>query len=117
MARTISAQGEVNRLRFLILRSLFYKQGLPSDLVYGPKSAGVSSEMNAITELQLARRTREGLEITSLGQEYLYKLSGNKKPPLIDAASSVVLPRKKRKEFIVRSSLAAEIFREVRNGE
>ena len=117
MARAVSPKNEVKRLRFLILRSLFYNQDLPSQLVYGRQSRFVSSEMNALTELKLIKKTGDGLRLTDLGREYLYRLTSGRKPPMIDLEPDSVLPRKKRKEYIVRSSLAAGIFREVRNGE
>jgi len=117
MADTVSAKNQVRQLRFLILRSLYYSQNLPSRLLYGLDKSSVSAEISAMTQLKLIKRVENGLKMTELGREYLFRLSGNRKPPMIDLDPSALLPRKKRSKFIVGSSLAADIYREVRNGE
>lgn len=118
MARTISTKAQVRRVRFLILRSLYYRQGLPAQLLHGLSKTTLSAEISALTELKLIRKERSGtIQLTELGREYLFKMSGNRKPPMIDIQEDALLPKHRRKQFTVRSSLAAEIFREVRNGE
>lgn len=69
-----------------------------------------------MVELRMITRKKDGLGLSELGRDYLFRLCNGKKPQMIDIDSSAILPKKK-KEFIVRSSLAAEIFREVRNGD
>lgn len=119
MARTISAKAQVTRVRFLILRSLYYNQGLPKKLLLQDLSKPtVAAEITAMLELKLIRKGPTGaLQITDLGRENLLKMAGNRKPPMIDIDPSMLLAKERRKQFTVRSSLAAEIFREVRHGE
>lgn len=117
MARTISAKAQVKQLRFLILRSIFYRQNLPSKLLYGFGSSNVAAEISAMVELKLIRRDNSGLKLTELGNSYLFRISGNRKPPMIDMDPNALQAKEKQKKFIVGSSLAADISRKVRNGE
>lgn len=117
MADAVSAKQQVRQMRYLILRSLYYGQNLPSRLLYGMDKSSVSAEISAMTQLKLIRRVEAGLKMTELGREHLFRLSGNRKPPMIDMDRNALLPRKRRSKFIVGSSLAADIYREVRNGE
>lgn len=117
MDDSISEKKLANNWRFLILRSLYYKQNLPSKLVYGLGWPRASAEISAMIQLKLIKRIEVGLEMTELGREYLFSFTGNRKPPMIDIDHDALLPRKKRAKFIVGSSLAADIYREVRNGE
>lgn len=118
MAGAVSQKNKVKKTRFLILRSLYYSQSLPSNLLYQSDKINLSSEIAAVVELKLVRRDPSGtLMLTDLGREYLFKISGNRKPAMIDLDSDMLLPKEKREQFIVRNSLAADIFRKVRGGE
>lgn len=115
MARSVSTK--LSREDRLILRSVYYKQGLPKALLEDAKSA-VAQRMKVLELAGLIGRTPQGLRLTDSGVLALRQAYGTKHPPLIDFKRDARLPRsEQKKEFIVGSSLASALAREVSAGE
>jgi len=100
-----------------ILRSFYYRQALPSALLGGDGSA-IARKIEVLNLAGLIVKMPEGPRLTGAGVRALKKAYGSKRPPLIDFKHDARLPSKDRKkEFIVGSSLASAIAREVSGGE
>ena len=118
MARTISAPKEVVRQDRLLLRAIYYRQKLPAALL-DEGSRAVAQRLEAFRMAGLVVEREGRLVLTDLGETILRRLYGERKPPMIDPKPDAFLSRKElsKKEFIVGSSLAAELAREVSGGE
>ncbi|MEQ6205001.1 DUF3037 domain-containing protein [Sulfitobacter sp. HNIBRBA2951] len=100
-----------------ILRALYYQQSLPNALRVQGRLA-IEKRMDLLELAGLLEKTPERPRLTSEGVRALKKAYGASKPPLIDFKQDARLPGKSEsKEFIVGSSLASSLAREVRNGE
>jgi hypothetical protein len=115
MARTVSKK--LSREDRSILRSIYYKQGIPRALLEDANAA-IAQRMKVLEIAGLIGRTPQGLRLTDSGVKALRKAYGTKRPPLIDFKHDARLPRsEQKKEFIVGSSLASDLAREVSAGE
>ena len=85
------------------------------EVIYTP-GARITDEISALSSIGYIRRDGNQFVLTQIGNDYLYKLSGGKKPKMIDLDETALMHDKKRRKFVVRSSLAEEFLREVRNG-
>ncbi|RYH00810.1 DUF3037 domain-containing protein [Salipiger sp. IMCC34102] len=100
-----------------ILRALYYKQSLPNALL-AQGHLSIERRMNLLELAGLLEKTPERPRLTSEGVRALRKAYGANKPPLIDFKQDARLPGKGDiKEFIVGSSLASSLAREVSTGE
>ena len=100
-----------------ILRALYYKQSFPNALLAQGRLS-IERRMNLLELAGLLEKTPERPRLTSEGVQALRKAYGANKPPLIDFKQDARLPGKgDTKEFIVGSSLASSLAREVSSGE
>lgn len=105
-----------NRFKW-ILRAIYYKQNLP-EKVLAEGSFAVKRRMEILELSGLITKAPEGPRLTASGVRALKKAYGTSRPPLVDFKEDARLPRKEqKKEFIVGSSLASAIAREVSGGE
>jgi hypothetical protein len=100
-----------------ILRALYYRQSLPNALRVEGRLE-IRRRMDLLELAGLVEKSPERPRLTSEGVRALKKAYGASKPPLIDFKQGARLPDKGHiKEFIVGSSLASSLAREVSGGE
>lgn len=116
MARTLSSTVKTRKLRKTILRSIYYGQRLPQNIV-DSEAREISVELNSLVLGGFVKRADDKLELTESGRNLIYKLNGGHRPPMIDLPMEEMLPKAEQREFIVGGSLAEAIFREVSLGE
>jgi hypothetical protein len=117
MASAISAKAITKKIQFQILRSIYYNQALPKEVLHRHSADRLSAEISALSHLKLIRRDAGKFTLTELGRGHLFRISGNRKPPMVDLDESLLIKKNEPISFLVRSSLAAEIYSEVSNGE
>jgi hypothetical protein len=117
MARTISPTKTLNFRDRDLLRAIYYHQGLPKELLaFG---TDLLSARLAVLEMGgYLKKTNEQFELTDAGALALKRMYGGRKPPMIDMRLEALLdPKEKKSYFLVGSSLARKLAREVSGGE
>ena len=116
MARSVSPTVSSKRIRMAILRSIYFKQNLPREVV---ESSGmlVASELNALQLSGFVRKVEGGMVLTETGYTHLRELFRGGRPKMIDMPHDAMLPEQQTRELIVGRSLANAIVREVSLGE
>ena len=98
------------------MRSIYYRQRLPSRMLL-QGSTLLAQRLKIMEMAGLIRRIRNELQLTDAGVMALRSMYGGRKPRMIDIKDGAMFaPRDRKKEFIVESSLAREIAREVSIG-
>lgn len=117
MARAVSKTKTIIHQDRVLLRAIYYHQNLPQELIVG--NTPILAKRLTILEMGGLIRRKEGkFELTDEGILTMKRMYGGKRPPLIDFKYDAMLEGKKRKrEFIVGSSLASELARRVSFGE
>lgn len=117
MARTVPQTKTLNFRDRDLLRAIYFRQQLPQDLL----ALGTGHLSNRLQVLELAgyiKKTSGQLILTDAGQLALQRIYGGRKPPMIDTWAQAYLDSKTKKmKFIVGSSLASKLAREVSSGE
>jgi hypothetical protein len=114
MASSISKTKTLNEQDRAILRSIYFRQKLPLELLKF-NSALLAQRIKLMEMSGLIGRDGDNYRLTDVGVIALRKFYGGKKPPMIDFKRGARLDHKARKrQFVVGSSLASEIAREVR---
>ena len=116
MARTVSPTVRSKRVRMAILRSVYFKQNLPREVLES-NAMLVASELNALQLSGFVRKGEGGMALTETGYTYLRELFRGGLPKMIDIPRDAMLPEQQTRELIVGRSLANAIVREVSLGE
>lgn len=113
MAGPFSSTKALNFRDLYIMKSIFYKQRLPTSLIdTGLYKIGV--RLNALKIAGLIAEHDGKLRLTDSGIRVLYTQSGGRKPPMIDTLPQGRLDKPKMRDtFIVGSPLARKIAKEV----
>lgn len=117
MARTIPQTKTLNFRDRELFRAIYYHQQLPHDLLaLGTRVLG--SRLQVLEMAGYLKNISGRLELTDSGQLALQRMYGGQKPPMIDTLHEAQLdPKNKRSQFVVGSSLASKLAREVSSGE
>lgn len=117
MARTIPQTKALSFRDRELLRAIYYRQQLPQDLL-NLGTRVLSSRLQALEMAGYLKKTSGQLELTDTGQLALQRMYGGKKPPMIDTWHEAQLdPKSRKSQFVVGSSLASKLAREVSGGE
>ena len=117
MARTIPQTKALSFRDRELLRAIYYHQQLPHDLMALGTSV-LSSRLQILEMAGYLKKTSGQLELTDTGQLALKRMYGGKKPPMIDTWHEAQLdPKSRKSQFVVGSSLASKLAREVSSGE
>lgn len=117
MARTVSKAKTITTEDRAILRSIYYRQSLPNK-VFASGTSLLAQRLKILEMSGMIRRSGNQLELTDEGVILLWRAYGARKPPLVDFKRDARLDRgEQMEEFVVGSSLASEIAREVRSGK
>lgn len=99
-----------------ILRLVYYQQPIPKFLM-GERSPSAPRRLEVLELAGLVSNTSRGPRLTDSGVHALKQAYGAKRPPFIDFKHDARLTQKEQKrQFIVGSSLASALAREVRGG-
>lgn len=117
MARTISPTKTLNFRDRDLLRAIYYRQRLPKVLLY--LGTDLLSARLAVLEMGgYLKKTNARFELTDAGTLALKRMYGGRKPQMIDVRLEALLdPKQKKSYFLVGSSLARRLAREVSRGE
>jgi hypothetical protein len=117
MARTIPQTKALNFRDRELFRAIYYHQQLPHDLLALGTSV-LSSRLQVLEMAGYLKKTSGQLELTDAGKLALRRMYGGQKPPMIDNWHEAHLdPKSRKSQFVVGSSLASKLAREVSSGE
>ena len=117
MARTIPQTKALSLQDRELLRAIFYNQQLPQDLL-ALGTTVLSSRLQVLEMAGYLKRTSEQVVLTDAGRLALVRMYGGRKPPMIDTWHEAQLdPKTRKSQFVVGSSLASKLAREVSGGE
>lgn len=113
MARTI--QEGIAADEYQILRSIFFKQGLPRELYLKP--SGVLTLSQRLERRGLVKFTSDGYRVTTSGIARLHALGRSSKIAMIDLPAEMLLEEAEAvMQYRVTSSLAQQIAERVSGG-
>lgn len=116
MARTVPPTKALNFQDRDLLRAIYYRQQLPFTVL----ALGTSHLSNRLQVLEMGgylRKELGQLNLTDAGKSALRIMFEGRKPPMIDTLRQAKLdPKAKKSQFVVGSSLARKIAREVSGG-
>jgi len=83
---------------FLILRSVMYRQRLPTELF--DMSVNVSERLRVLSNLEYLNLDSHPAKLTEIGKKYLFRLNGGIKPPMIDLKIEALMTKSERSKPI-----------------
>lgn len=117
MARTVPQTKALSFQDRELLRAIFYRQQLSHDLLALGTNV-LSSRLQVLEMAGYLKKASGQLELTDTGQLALHRMYGGRKPPMIDTLHEAQLdPKRRKSQFVVGSSLASKLAREVSGGE